>query len=481
MTQALHSVQAVCFADFVAFLDADEFIRCPDAATLREKLEPVPVGEAALLPWQTYLPSPEAEQSGEPLAQVTHRRRAEAPQYYKAIIRLGGLIDRSLTVGQGSHFLKRSRKTVTGHKIEDVPLMHIPLRSLNQLTAKGVIGWEAQLKKTKKRKGQAYQWERIHTLASDPDTLATKGLLAQEALIYAQADHDAVFETHAVKASHGLSLERRYSDGQFGLPSELIAASRDTKHEAGFQLADQGQSKVGERTDVANAFDNAWHWDNLFLDAPAFRYLFEKYRPETVLDVGCGVGGYLNYLKTLGVQDVFGVDGIPSDATVLEPSAYQKVDLQVPLDLGRTFDLVMCIEVIEHLEPGTTDIAFESIARHARDLIVFSMGEPGQPGNGHINCLGLEDVLARWAKLGWYPVLTDSLGARALSTLSWLRRNIVVLQRSGDAPDHGKARGLLCDIAQMRYHWYSQPSGLRLAPFKETRTKKNIGYPERSL
>ena len=80
--------------------------------------------------------------------------------------------------------------------------------------------------------------------------------------------------------------------------------------------------------EVAKApFSAAWHWDNFFLDIAPFRYIAEKYAPSTILDIGCGVGAYLQLFKRLGAKVVFGIDGLPRDATLLEDNEYAMRDL----------------------------------------------------------------------------------------------------------------------------------------------------------
>lgn len=68
-----------------------------------------------------------------------------------------------------------------------------------------------------------------------------------------------------------------------------------------------------------------------------------------VLDIGCGTGALINRLSELGYTDLAGID------YDLPPSrggaTMRQFDLNIdnPGDLG-TFDLVTCIEVIEHIE-----------------------------------------------------------------------------------------------------------------------------------
>jgi SAM-dependent methyltransferase len=478
MTATLHHVQAAFFADFVCFLDADEFIAAPDRSTFEELLSVVPIGQYSLHPWRTFLHSPHLTESdnADPLQRMTFRRRREKPIYRKAFLHLGGGLNPNLVMEQGNHSVSTLQgDRPKGVKLDAVPLMHFPIRSAAQLASRGAIGWMANLARGTEAKAtnQARQWKRILELARKNGTRLSSEVLADEGMVYAQKTAPSSFWKNAVPATHDITSERKYSDGTPGDPFVLVTEAWAATVHAEKSFALPQLKIVEEGSKIENAFDNNWHWENLFLDLAPFRYLLDKYQPGSALDVGCGNGGYLRLLQVHGVEDIFGVDGISQSATVLPRSAYSTVDLQQPQDLGRTFDLVLCLEVVEHLSPDATRIVLDSIERHARDLIVFSMAEPGQPGNGHINCRTMDEVLDIWASRGWVPDLIDTLGIRALASMSWFRRNLLVLKRKAAVPDASVADAALRRIGALHYRWYSQRPGVRSTAFQEP-------YPELS-
>jgi hypothetical protein len=146
MTAALHHCQSSFVADFVCFLDADEFIAAKDRASFEASMAIVPVGAASLHSWQTFLPDPMGGSATDPLANLTYQRIKEQPQYFKSFLRLGGAHDTSIGVVQGNHGFTTSggRKIPTVH-VADVALRHLPLRSAEQLLTKGVVSWLANI------------------------------------------------------------------------------------------------------------------------------------------------------------------------------------------------------------------------------------------------------------------------------------------------------------------------------------------------
>jgi 2-polyprenyl-3-methyl-5-hydroxy-6-metoxy-1,4-benzoquinol methylase len=77
----------------------------------------------------------------------------------------------------------------------------------------------------------------------------------------------------------------------------------------------------------------------------------EVFEPARVLDVGCGPGFLMKFLAELGIE-VEGVDFSPSSRELAPPEVRGKIligdvaDQHVP---QRSFDLVICREVLEHL------------------------------------------------------------------------------------------------------------------------------------
>jgi SAM-dependent methyltransferase len=108
--------------------------------------------------------------------------------------------------------------------------------------------------------------------------------------------------------------------------------------------------------------------------------------PSSVLDVGCGTGVWLREFARLGAVDYFGVDAYAASANRLEIPIdhFKVVDLNLEMDLGRRFDLVISLEVAEHVEPESAEVFIDSLCSHS-DAVLFSAAVPEQGGTGHVN------------------------------------------------------------------------------------------------
>ena len=121
--------------------------------------------------------------------------------------------------------------------------------------------------------------------------------------------------------------------------------------------------------------------------AEALRILFPDGFPASVLDVGCGIGTWLRAAQDRGAAHILGVDGLdlPSDELLVAKEHIVQADLKGPLRLGRPFDLVLCLETAEHLEPDSAPTLIDSLVAHG-DTILFSAAAPKQEGVHHVNC-----------------------------------------------------------------------------------------------
>jgi SAM-dependent methyltransferase len=155
-------------------------------------------------------------------------------------------------------------------------------------------------------------------------------------------------------------------------------------------------------------------------DAAFFAYLTEGSRrsadrivplvidaisPRSVIDVGCGMGTWLAAFRTAGIEDVHGVDGDYVDqAQLLIPAAvFEPADLTQPLNIKRRFDLVVSLEVAEHLPPHRAASFVADLAALA-PVVLFSAAIPDQGGTDHVGERWQDEWAELFARHGLRPV-----------------------------------------------------------------------------
>jgi SAM-dependent methyltransferase len=191
----------------------------------------------------------------------------------------------------------------------------------------------------------------------------------------------------------------------------------------------------------------AWTYDAAFFDdlaagvaasaAVIVPIVFDLLHPSSVLDVGCGRGTWLRAFVERGVDDIVGVDGphVPRADLDIPAPAFVAHDLSAPLSLGRSFDLVVSLEVAEHLDVTLADAFVASLAAHGR-AVLFSAAIPFQGGAGHVNEAWPSAWAARFAAHGLVPVdVVRPAVWEDDSVAFWYAQNTLLYVEEGRAAD----------------------------------------------
>jgi|SRR5581483_331533 len=123
--------------------------------------------------------------------------------------------------------------------------------------------------------------------------------------------------------------------------------------------------------------------------------------PTRALDAGCALGIFVEQLRDRGI----GAEGIDVSeyaiAQVYGPvRPYCRVG-SIGDDLGGHYDLITCLEVLEHLDPDLGDRAIANFCRHTDDVL-FSSTPMHFRDASHLNVQPGEYWAERFARHGFY-------------------------------------------------------------------------------
>jgi hypothetical protein len=160
--------------------------------------------------------------------------------------------------------------------------------------------------------------------------------------------------------------------------------------------------------------------------------IVQQYNPQSVIEFGCGKGDLSRAFASMGLS-VFAFDGYANpDFYELENITFAKVDFNGTLALKthlaalkRKFDVAICLEVAEHLDPSVSSELIEVITS-VSDVVIFSAAVPGQGGDGHINCRSREFWYDQFTKNNFEIADTIRVRLRGKDDVAvWYRLNVI--------------------------------------------------------
>lgn len=193
---------------------------------------------------------------------------------------------------------------------------------------------------------------------------------------------------------------------------------------------------------------------------------------ESVVDVGCGTGGWLAVWQDMGITNLLGVDGEYIDAgqLLISEEMFEQRDLNQPWATTRRFDLVQSLEVAEHLLPESGPEFVRALCAMG-DVVLFSAAQPGQGGENHIN----ERPISYWQTLferrgyrAFDPIRQAVLKDRVVAP--WYRHNALIFanesgtQRLSDVAAASECTGSRLPTSYGDWGWELRRALLRSLP-----------------
>ena len=166
--------------------------------------------------------------------------------------------------------------------------------------------------------------------------------------------------------------------------------------------------------------------DRYYFDQPFAQLVVNLARRKayrSLLDVGAGVGKYVHFYRTYGLE-AYGIDGL-NYAHERSGGLVEQVDLTGESDWCNAVDIVACMEVLEHIPKNYEARVIEQLVCSAKHRLVLSWAGPNQQGNGHVNLQSAAYVHAVLWKQGWREEQNETLQLRKDSSLPWYRSNVI--------------------------------------------------------
>ena len=135
------------------------------------------------------------------------------------------------------------------------------------------------------------------------------------------------------------------------------------------------------------------------IDKGAISTIMQHIQPNSFIDIGCGPGGMVNYVRKKYNIKVIGIDGDDSivrdneDFFIIHDYALSKYEPDL------IYDLAWCVEFLEHVSIDHINNYFATFVRTKNLFITHA--PPGKKGYNHINCQNEDFWIDELTKIGF--------------------------------------------------------------------------------
>jgi SAM-dependent methyltransferase len=163
-------------------------------------------------------------------------------------------------------------------------------------------------------------------------------------------------------------------------------------------------------------------------------FVIKLLQPRSVVDVGCGIGTWLQVFQENKINDVVGIDGeyVEKKQLKISTSKFIAYDLETLYKCEKQYDLAISLEVAEHLSKESSDVFVETLSGLS-DTIIFSAAIPNQGGQNHINEREPKYWIEKFEKNGFklYDVLRPVFWDNQVID-PWYRQNMLLFTKNID-------------------------------------------------
>jgi len=162
----------------------------------------------------------------------------------------------------------------------------------------------------------------------------------------------------------------------------------------------------------------------------AIATLYEN--PKAIADLGCGIGLYcaaldygFNLAPVVGFEGSLGVEDLRVYDNIVEFDLTESYNEEYG-----TFDLVLCLEVGEHIPEEYEQMFLDNLPRFSNDRLILSWAVPGQySASGHVNCRPNDYIIEEMVFRSFDLMKRETMFLRKHSSMGWFRKSLMVFKR----------------------------------------------------
>lgn len=151
---------------------------------------------------------------------------------------------------------------------------------------------------------------------------------------------------------------------------------------------------------------------------------------KKVADLGCGDGWYCNMLSKIWKHAI--IHGYEGTSDIKEIGLYKDIfiiDLSKIRYIDIGYDLVLCLEVGEHIPQKHEQKFLDNVARFTSKELILSWAIPGQGGAGHFNERPNIYIIGQMEKRGFKYIDNISQYLRQYTERKWFRDTVMAFER----------------------------------------------------